>query len=522
MAGGKLSPRQKMINLMYLVFIAMLALNMSKEVLSAFGSINEKLDSANNTFDAKNTLALNDLKAKAGENEKFAAAAVTAEQASKLSDDYYNYLESQKTLLLSEVDDKTDYETMDKSQFLDETYYKGGKLTPEGQQFIDEMDKYRNGMLALVQGNNPAIAEQVKTNFSTDDIVSDGKGAKVKKDYISYHFVGFPTVASLTKMTQIQNDIKVVENELLGKLLSGNLKALSNINEQNYETVMNMSKGAFYTGETFDGILSLGRVDETTKPKEVRLKLDGRDLSENQYEFVGGRVQLKVGAGSVGNHKITGVLVYDQEGEDVEVKVEKEFTTIDKPNSATIAADKMNVVYRGVDNPMTITFAGIQDRNVRATATGLSQVNGSSYVMRPGTGKEVTINVTGTFDGGKTVSDSETFRIKGIPRPVGTMRNDDSGFIKMSREALGSAPVGAALPDFDFDLNLKVNSFKFKAGDAATVTVQGNRLNDRAKAALRRAKKGSTAQIFDIKASISGNSGYKLPKVSSVLVELTN
>ena len=92
----------------------------------------------------------------------------------------------------------------------------------------------------------------------------------------------------------------------------------------------------------------------------------------------------------------------------------------------------------------------------------------------------------------------------------------------MTREAIGSAPVGAKLVDFDFDLDLKVTSFKFKAPGAATVQVNGTRLNAQAKSALKKAKRGSTVQIFDIKAQIQGNSSYKLPKVSNVIIEVTN
>ena len=524
MAGGKLSARQKMINLMYLVFIAMLALNMSKEVLSAFGSINSKLDRANNSFNSKNDLALNDLKKKAGENEEFAAAAATAQKASELSKTLYDFLDSQKEAIYvgNKVEDREDYESMDKTQYLDETYYKGGKVSAEGQQFLDQVDAYRNGMVALIGDSNTELADQIANDFSTADIPVGKEGeTKVNKDYINYHFVGFPMVSSITKMTQMQNDIKVVENELLSKLLSGNLKELASLD--NYETVMTTSKGAYYTGSTFDGVLSLGRVDASTKPSRVELKLDGSTVPADKISYDGGKLVLGVNTGGVGEHKITGSLFYPQDGKEIEVKVEQAFTTINKPNSAIIAADKMNVVYRGVQNPMTISFAGVADNKVKASGAGLRQVKGSSYMMSPGTGKEVTINVNATLpDGGGSVSDKATFRIKDIPRPTGTMRNDDSGNLKMSREAVGSAPVGAALVDFDFDLNLKVTSFKFKAPGAATVQVQGTRLNAQAKSALRKAKRGAAVQIFDIKAQIQGNSGYKLRKVSPVIIELTN
>ena len=519
MAGGKQTPRQKMINLMYLVFIAMLALNMSKEVLSAFGSINEKLDRANTSYASKNSLALAEISKKADENDEFKAAAATANAADQLSKTYNDYIALQKEMLLSEVEDNTDYETMDTSGYLDALYYEGGKMTEAGQEFLNQMDTYRDGMVALLGDSNPTLTAQINNDFSTADI-TDGEG--VVKDYISYNYVAFPMVSSLTKMTQIQNDIKSVENELLSTLLSGNLKQLAKLD--NYETVMTTSKGAYYTGSTFDGMLSLGRVDASTKPARVELLVDGKEVKDNQFEYDGGKVVLKVGTGSVGDHKITGKLVYMQDGKEVEVLVDKKFTTINKPNNATIAADKMNVVYRGVSNPMTITFAGIQDNKIRANAAGLTKVKGSAYAMNPGGGREVTINVSGTLPDGDPVRDSATFRIKDIPRPTGTIRGEDGdgGCVRMQRQGLEKSSVGAALQDFDFDLKLNVTGFSFKVSGQPTIKVNGRKLNSQASGALKRAKRGETLQIFDITANIAGNSSYKLKKISPICIELTN
>ena len=519
MAGGKQTPRQKMINLMYLVFIAMLALNMSKEVLSAFGSINEKLDRANTSYESKNTLALAEISKKADENDEFKAAAATANAADQLSKTYNDYIALQKEMLLSEVEDNTDYETMDTSGYLDALYYEGGKITEAGQEFLTQMDTYKNGMVALLGDSNPTLTNQLNNDFSSADI-TDGEG--VVKDYISYNYVAFPMVSSLTKMTQIQNDIKSVENELLSTLLSGNLKQLAKLD--NYETVMTTSKGAYYTGSTFDGMLSLGRVDASTKPARVELLVDGKEIKANQFDYDGGRVVLKVGTGSVGDHKITGKLVYMQDGNEVEVLVDKKFTTINKPNNATIAADKMNVVYRGVSNPMTITFAGIQDNKIRANAAGLTRVKGSAYAMNPGTGREVTINVSGTLPDGDPVRDSATFRIKDIPPPIGNIRGEtgDGGCVRMQRQGLEKSSIGAALQDFDFDLKLNVTGFSFKVSGQPTIKVNGRKLNSQASGALKRAKRGETLQIFDITANIAGNSSYKLKKISPICIELTN
>jgi len=184
----------------------------------------------------------------------------------------------------------------------------------------------------------------------------------------------------------------------------------------------------------------------------------------------------------------------------------------------------MNVVYRGVNNPMTISFAGVPDNKVSASASGLSKGSGvGKYNMNVTTvkGREVTINVTATLDDGTKVNDRKTFRIKDIPRPTGTVRGE-AGAIKMQRNSLEISSIGAMLEDFDFDLQLNVTGFKFKVPGQPTITVSGNKLNSRAKAALRKAKRGSSVQIFDINAKLASNSSYILKKVSPVFVELTN
>ena len=182
----------------------------------------------------------------------------------------------------------------------------------------------------------------------------------------------------------------------------------------------------------------------------------------------------------------------------------------------------MNVLYRGVSNPLTISMAGVPDNKISASAPGLSHTSGSNYAINVTTlqQREVKINVTGTIDG-KSYPSSSTFRIKDIPRPVGTIRGED-GAVQMQRNSLEISTVGAALPDFDFDLDLRVTGFKFKVSGQPTIQVNGNKLDERAKAALRRAGRGETVQIYDVEAQLAGNSGYKLKKVSPVFVELTN
>ena len=92
----------------------------------------------------------------------------------------------------------------------------------------------------------------------------------------------------------------------------------------------------------------------------------------------------------------------------------------------------------------------------------------------------------------------------------------------MSRNNLEISTIGATLEDFDFNLDIRVSEFKLKVPGQPTVAVNGNRLDARAKSALRRAKRGEDVQIFDIKAKITNNASYNLKKISPVFVQLTN
>ena len=526
MAGGKLSPRQKMINLMYLVFIAMLALNMSKEVLSAFGLLEEKITQSNESTDLRNDAFMANLAVKASdEPQTYAELNEKAKQINTLSTTLYNYIEEIKTGMMKTVkpDQQDNYEVQDKPDFLDTKFFKGDKLSKDGLLFESNMLAYRDGIIDILGDDYPVISKSVNEQFGMQE--ESPRGKKVKVNALKFHFEGFPMIASKTKLTQIQSNIKTIQNEILSTMMRGEQTASLSVNTSNYSTLLETPKSAYYAGETFDGSIVLGRVDDQTKPNRAELTLDGKALVEGKdFSFEGGRVKLNVSAGSPGDHTLEGNLIFKQDGEETEVPVSRSFSTISKPNAAVIAADKMNVVYRGVDNPMTISIPGIPDNKVSGSATGLSKGAKGKYIMRPGKGREVTITASGTLPYWVRINTPAKFRIKDIPRPTGTIRGEDGngGPVRMNRQGLEISSVGAMLLDFDFDLNLKVTAFSFKVAGQPTVKVLGNKLNAQAKSALKRAKRGETVQIFDINAKISGNSSYKLPRITPVFVELAN
>ena len=257
----------------------------------------------------------------------------------------------------------------------------------------------------------------------------------------------------------------------------------------------------------------LGRVDESMVPQEV--EVNGMNITAIEA----GGALLDFPAGAVGDREIKGKFVFMENGAPVEIPITSSYAVIPKPNSAVISADKMNVVYRGVENPMTISIPGVPDNKVAASAPGLSRVSGSKYIMKPGQGKDVRISVTGTLESGEKVSSSQVFRIKGIPSPSGTVRNE-AGYVKMPKTSLEKVTVGVALLDFDFDLTLNTTGFTIKVPGESAVVVRGNKMNDQAKRAISKAKRGDVVTIFDIKSSLVGNSSYRMKNAAAVSIEI--
>ena len=511
MAGAANSPRQRMINLMYLVFISMMALNMGKEVLGAFGLMNKKLQEANVRYQETNEATFAELERKEQEKpEDYKEALEQSRKVRDLSNEYYSYLEKLKDEVMSQAEDKEDYQVMDKSDFLDGRFFKTDGLKPEGQEFLDKINNYREALVTAAGEKNQGLVEVINQRFSTgeNNKVKDREGNPV--NWVNYNFEGFPYIAVVTKFSQIQSDIRQPEQDFYKAMLGEKMK--DELSMKHYTTLLEQSRGAYYTNQEFDGAIVLGRKDNSTKPKKVDLTLDGRPIPESQVEVSEGKIKLKVNTGSVGEHKIAGTLIYEQNGEETPVEVAQTFTTIPRPNEAVISADKMNVVYRGVVNPMTISMPGVPDNQVNASAPGLSKKGGSNYIMKPNAGSaEVTIVVTGTFEGQK-FSSSKKFRIKDIPKPEGAILRT-TGAVKLAKQNILVGELSVAFNDFDFDLTTKVNSFRILVPGQPSVVVNGSRVSasPAAAAAVNRAKKGDVIQISEIRYSVSGYSGTPKP-----------
>lgn len=517
MASGKESARQKMINLMYLVFIAMLAMNMSKEVLSAFGFMNEELSSNNATTANKNTASYAGLAQKAiDQPQKFKPLNDKALQIKTASLSFFNYLEDLKNKMTADIEDKKDYESMDKTAFLDEYFFAGDGYTKEGKEFVKNINEYKSSVKSSLGSEYPKLTASVDKRFNTND-VTNTDGIKIK--WLDYRYKGFPLVASITNITQIQANVKNTENDALGSLLGIQLEADSKLTTNNYKGIVRLDKTAYFSGERVKGQVVLGRYDDQLVPSKVTL--GSQDITKNVQN---GQVLLDMPAGNVGEKKFKGVITFMQDGEAQDIPFESSYSVIAEPNDAIVSADKMNVVYRGLDNPISISVPGVGNNNVKPSVGGagnkLTDKGSGKFILNPGSGNEVKINVSAKLSSGKTITTIKTFRIKDIPAAAGTVRND-FGVVPMPKSSLNNTPIGAALPDFVFDLELVVRGFTIKVPGQLAVKVTGTKLNARAKKALAKARRGDVITIFDINA-VEKTKGTKIKKVLPVSIQITN
>jgi gliding motility-associated protein GldM len=512
MAGGKLTPRQKMINLMYLVFIAMLALNMSKEVLSAFGLMNEKFEGANVASNASNAQLLGALDKKASESKgDFIAAASTAHKVENITKSLYTYIDGLKSNVLKDtkIDEKTGklpYEAMDKGQNLDELWFSPSGYSDKGKEVVTTIEKFKADMKSVLGSDSKykAVLAEVNKKFDLGKVKNkDG----VQVDYLDYHFKGFPAVASLAKLSAWQNDVKKAETDVYNALLGK--AAVSEASYSKFEAIVVLDKNAYFQGETVTGKVVLGKYDPNAE--FTGFKGPGK--------LVNGQAVLSMTAGGVGEQNIGGSFNFMEDGKPINLPFKGTYVVVPKPNSATISADKMNVVYRGVTNPISISFAGIGEDKVSASAPGLSPAGGKGkYNMNPGQGNETTIVVTGKLPNGQSVSDKKTFRIKAIPAPQGAIAGA-TGIIKGTKSRLEVCQISAILQDFDFELNLRVVQFSLKAPGQPTVIVNGDRVNSQCKNALARVTRGDQVTISEIKTKLEG-SDLILRQTSPVIYEI--
>jgi gliding motility-associated protein GldM len=450
-------PRQKMINMMYLVLTALLALNVSAEIINAFKVVDNSLKQSNTVLTSSSASVYSnfeDLLKDPKTSEKAGIWKPKAEKSRGLSEQLFTQIEKYKLDLMTEAgydpasgDSSFKEDNIDAATRLFDTKGQGKKL-------YQALETYKNNILAI----DPEIAKdlggKLPLNLETPKSVSGNAptGDKIK-DWTFAHFHMTPTVAALTMLSKFQNDVKNTENEVATYCINrvGSVKLILD----KFEPLIGTSSTYLMPGEEMTVTAGLGAFNSAVKPV---VTINGRSITVNES----GVAESKFNVGGTGSNKlnVSVQFVDPNTGETKSVSKATEYT-VGAPSGVAVSADKMNVLYIGVDNPLTIT-AGAGNEKVSASFTGgtLSKSGGNKYIAKPSAGSSGEHTVSVNVDG-KSIG-KVLFRVKQLPNPAAYVGNLKPGAAPSANfKAMGG--VIAKLEDSEFDAPFEVVSYEIGA-----------------------------------------------------------
>jgi gliding motility-associated protein GldM len=553
--AGKLDSRQKMINMMYLVFIAMLALNIGKEVLATLGVLNDDLESSITELEVSSTASYSQIETNSEKLDYKIAASKVVEMKAE-ADNFFNYIQVIKDSLLigengenkylKQIQNKETgeeitrmaYQEMDKSQVLDDYFFEGEFLTANGEQyvsnyksfptklsqilddivFLEEESKIARTALDGSKGEDGVEIQydfesakfDLKNRFSYSDQIVNSEGTT--QGFLEYNFYGFPVIASLAKLTKVQSDIRYIENKILNEILSS-IQG-KGLNFSTFQTLLETTKPVYYTTDVVDAAIVMGKKDEGFKPDKVELFINGRALRPSEFKIQSGKVVLNTRFSSPGSYELTGTITKRNADtqELVSIPVNQSIVVIKEPNSAVVSADNMKVFYRGLRNPSSISIPGVAESSIRPTSNNgefirLSTGGWGAVPTSDFSKKTMKVSVSGILNGERKIFDGGEFRILEPPPGIGSIKVNDNYFKpteNIPKRYLANGMITGNKPaDFLYDFVIEVTSFDIKVGNSPSKTVKGNsaRNNPKAVADINSQGRGTVVRISNIKAS---------------------
>lgn len=500
--------------MMYLVLTAMLALNVSKDILKALTKLDDSLTETISTVEAKNQDVYSAFVKAAAENpEKALQWKNKADQVKQISQDLFAYIATMKDTLISVsggVDEETGAPKALDAKSDPLNYLVAEQGPQKATELKGKIETYRAEMVKLA-GNDADISSNIMSVFDTKDQVEGDK--EVSWEQAS--FGEYPLGAILPFLTDIQARVRNSESEVLSYL-----SAKIGEGDVTFTTVepMVMAKTNYVTqGDVYEAEVFLAAYDDTQEPT---IEINGQVLPVEQIE--NGKGIVRIPANTVGEQKWGGRITIKQIGKgDMEFNIPEQTFTV-APPSVVISPTKMNVLYRGVDNPIEIGVPGVDPTKIRVSGPGVSGSNGTYNAnVTKVSGKEVTISVSveeTDEEGNKTSrpAGSKKFRIKGLPPANGTIYKRSEGLL--SKSAVANATVEAEFLDFPFDLALRVTSFEVAIPGSPPERISGNKMNSSAKTKINRLKPGATVSIRNIKAV--GPKGVKVDRVGNISIDV--
>ena len=436
-------PRQKMINIMYLVLTALLAINISAEILNAFKTINESLERTNSAVKISSERIFASLTDKMSDPTTKVKAEIWQPRAMQVMDysaTAYNFIENLKKELIA-ASTKGGTFKEDEQNATTRLLVKEGK----GKELFKILEAYKKNVLGI----NDTIQKEFANSLQVDLTPPKSQNSK-KKTWEEAYFYMAPAVGALSILSKFQNDIKTSENkvvtfchEQVGKV---------ELRFDSFEAIVGQNSKYFMPGQEIEITAGLGAFSKTKLPV-VTVNGSGVTLNEK------GQAIYKAAAGGVGQHTIQVKVAFtDQDGNPQERTIPVEYTV--GSANASIALDKMNVLYIGVDNPVTIAASGGGDDKVQATISNgsLTRVGPGKYIARVNTVNDNTL-ITVTVEG--KVAGASQFRVRTIPEAQAYVGGKPSGENITAGAFKAQGGVGAGIKNFPFELEYDVVSFTF-------------------------------------------------------------
>ena len=551
MAGAKETPRQKMIGMMYLVLTALLALNISKEVLNGFVKVENSLRTTQGTLNAKVNETSSELETKYLQNqEKVKPFYDKAQQVNASSAELISYITEMKARIMAassgDYDEAgelavgnyigKDENGMDtvlnlalipiKDEYQNLTTFVGmaePKEPLEGPWTAVELkqkleafsSQLRNTSVVDNQGTRrdlpQYLKDQIDETFAFPTEIQEG--AEVSWEHANFYHV--PLAAVMPLMTKMTLDIQDIQDDILSWLL-GSVDAKS-YKFTNLMPLVVPESNYILRGDSFRADVLLAAFDGTNPPDIYvdSKKWNERDSSLLEYENIDalpigtdglGKLRISTRGMSLGESNYKGLIRF--QGPDGNIQDFPYYTpkfTVAEP-ALVVSPTKMNVFYRGLPNPVEVSVPGVPGDKIDVRISGnhrLKKESDGTFTITPGTDKKANITVSAELpDGSKKTLPAREFRVKRIPDPVPFFVGKTPSDRSISKQALvGADGIGAQMVNFDFDVRVVVKSFSVSVSRDGTLVEKksnSNRLTADMKQLFNRVSRGNVVYFEDI------------------------
>ncbi|MEO1434677.1 MAG: gliding motility protein GldM [Bacteroidota bacterium] len=488
-------PRQLMINLMYLVLTAMLALNVSAEILNGFVLMDKGIEASNQIVAGNNDLMLNLIRQKADKYPKFKPQQTKAEQAQQIADNFRRYVQNLRQEIVTAAGgldtngpDPTLPKRKNDKDIPTRILVKQGKGLELQEKIIETRQAFIN---ILPEGEQQTFEDNIALRLL--DVPDNYKG-----DWSTYHFKQMPVAAVLPIILKFEADAQSTAAAMLNKLLK---ETGDDIILDQFEPVASASQSYILNGETYEAEIFLGS-GSSQMAEQMEIKVNGRTLPIRN-----GKVQYRAQANRVGKHNYTvEVNMRNPITEEIQ-SYTKTFEYEVGEGSVAISPTKMNVLYMGVDNPLDISAAGSSnqiDVSIEGGGGQIKKLSTGQYiakVSRPTRDCKITVrsnNIEGT----------KTFRVKPIPDPIAAVGDKSGGKMSPSEMKIQDR-LRPTLPGFDFEAKCVIKGFELAYvphnDDAVIIRNSGGNFSQSTQRLVRQANFKDRYYFDDIKVKCPGD-----------------